>query len=77
MEHSKPRKINDYEEIKKQIGCGPARFFNQNERSFSDQLVSLTSDQKACYDNLKKRWETKDRGHTFPDEMFLRFARNR
>jgi len=66
----------NYEDIKSELGDGPARFFNQNERSFSKQLTSLTDEQRACYDTLKKRWEEKERGHSFPDNMYLRFARN-
>lgn len=67
----------NYEDIQSKLGNGPARFFYPNERSFSQQLISLTEEQRACYDTLKKRWEEKERGHTFPDHMYLRFARNR
>jgi len=66
----------NYEDIQSKLGNGPARFVNPNERSFSQQLISLTEEQRSCYDTLKKRWEEKERGHTFPDHMYLRFARN-
>uniref|UniRef100_A0A7S2MV84 CRAL-TRIO domain-containing protein n=1 Tax=Helicotheca tamesis TaxID=374047 RepID=A0A7S2MV84_9STRA len=63
------------EEIKEILGDGPYRFAPVGERSFSVQLASLTTEERACYDELKTRWEKKDRGHVFPDDMYLRFAR--
>ena len=66
-----------FEEIKKELGDGPSRFYYPNEISFTEQLASLSSEEKECYDGLKARWEKKDRGFKFSDEMYLRFARNR
>ena len=74
---TKPQTELNCKDIQSELGEGPARFFNQNERSLSKQLTSLTDEQKACFDALKKRWEKKDRGLTFNDTMYLRFARNR
>lgn len=52
---------------------GPMRFAPKGERSIQEQIDALTEAEKACFDNLKKKWE-KD-GEPFSDEMYLRFAR--
>lgn len=77
-----------YEEVKKELGEGPARFFPEGERSFEEQLESLTKEQRSCYDTLKKLWEERvneklEKGEKskhkdiklFPDPMYLTFAR--
>lgn len=80
--------LKTYDEIKAELGDGPARFAPKGERSFEEQLESLTKQEKSCYDTLKKRWEErveekKLKGNksahsniqSFPDEMYLTFAR--
>ena len=66
-----------FEEVKDHLGDGPLRFYYLNEISFPEQLASLNSEEKECYNGLKMRWEKKDRGFKFSDQMYLRFARNR
>mmetsp|Transcript_33925 Transcript_33925/g.50652 ORF Transcript_33925/g.50652 Transcript_33925/m.50652 type:complete len:275 (-) Transcript_33925:339-1163(-) len=63
------------QDLKESLGDGPCRFAPVGEKSFSEQLASLSTEERACYDELKSRWEKKDRGFVYPDEMYLRFAR--
>lgn len=64
-----------YEGAKKALGDGPMRFAPKDERSMEEQIASLSPSERECFDNLKARWEKKDRGYTFSDAMYLRFAR--
>lgn len=62
---------------KAQVATGPERFVpSKDERSIEDQIVSLNTEEKKCFDNLKAKWneETSDRSFQFDDEMILRFA---
>ena len=68
---------HSFEEVKDQLGNGPVRFYYPNEISFAEQLASLSSEEKECYNGLKVRWKEMDPGYEFSDEMYLRFARNR
>eukprot|EP00568_Trieres_chinensis_P005759 CAMPEP_0183292292 /NCGR_PEP_ID=MMETSP0160_2-20130417/1398_1 /TAXON_ID=2839 ORGANISM="Odontella Sinensis, Strain Grunow 1884" /NCGR_SAMPLE_ID=MMETSP0160_2 /ASSEMBLY_ACC=CAM_ASM_000250 /LENGTH=298 /DNA_ID=CAMNT_0025453219 /DNA_START=10 /DNA_END=906 /DNA_ORIENTATION=+ len=67
-------KLFDQEDVKTSLGDGPLRFAHQ-ERTVKEQIDSLSPEERACVDALKQRWEKKDRGHVFSDEMYLRFAR--
>lgn len=67
------------------LGPGPLRFAPANERPLADQLASLTADQKACFDELKSKWQEHcnkssknddNKVKPFSDDMILRFARN-
>jgi len=62
-------------EHKKALRDGHMRFAPTDERSFEEQLASLSPIERECFDNLKARWEKKDRGFAFSDAMYLRFAR--
>jgi len=75
-------------DIKQELGEGPSRFIPKNERSFEEQLNSLTAEQKSCYDELKRLWEERVQEkiakgakskhadiELFPDPMYLTFAR--
>jgi hypothetical protein len=63
----------DLTSLEKDLGPGPMRFAPIGERSFQEQLSGLTKKERECFDNLKKRWESKEA--SFSDEMILRFAR--
>lgn len=76
------------EEVKNDLGEGPARFLSIAEKTFEEQLNLLTDEEKSCYDTLKKLWEerveekvskgekSKHAGiELFPDPMYLTFAR--
>lgn len=74
----------DIAALEKELGPGPMRFSHKGERSFEEQLGSLSAEEKECYDNLKEKWnklieENKADGktpvHSYSDEMLLRFAR--
>lgn len=65
----------DYDTLKELLGEGPMRFSHHGERSIKEQVDSLDEKERACFDGLKARWEKKERGFTFNDEMYLRFAR--
>lgn len=75
-------------EIEKNLGVGPARFAPVGEKTFDEQLNALSTDQKSCYDILKKLWEERvaekvakgekskhSNIQVFPDPMYLTFAR--
>lgn len=77
-----------HDEIKTELGDGPARFAPVGERPLEEQLESLTKEERSCYDTLKERWEerveekqlkggkSKHSGiQLFPDEMYLIFSR--
>jgi hypothetical protein len=51
------------------------RFAPHGERSIEEQIESLQSEEKECFDSLKKKWNTENPEQTFSDEMILRFAR--
>lgn len=61
--------------VAKDLGPGPMRFAPKGERSFEEQLSSLTEAERECFDNLKEKWQAKHEDIEFSDEMFLRFAR--
>mmetsp|Transcript_21262 Transcript_21262/g.32706 ORF Transcript_21262/g.32706 Transcript_21262/m.32706 type:complete len:295 (-) Transcript_21262:117-1001(-) len=63
----------DPENVKKELGDGPGRFFPVGERSLKEQIESLTDKEKECFDKLKAYSKKKEYG--FSDEMILRFAR--
>jgi hypothetical protein len=56
------------------LGPGPMRFYGKKEALFA-QLVALGLSQLTCYNNLKRRWEKKNR-LLLSDDHFLRYARN-
>jgi len=51
------------------------RFSNENERSFSEQMNSLSPKHKAAFEKLKALWNSKPRIVDYSDEMILRFLR--
>lgn len=52
------------------------RFAPHGERTIEEQIAALTTDEKACFDALKSRWNAqKKKPHDYSDEMILRFAR--
>jgi len=72
--------------LEQELGPGPMRFAPKGERSFQEQLDSLSKEERDCFDQLKTKWnkrvednqrERKNQApvHTYPDEMLLRFAR--
>lgn len=67
---SEPRQASDGT-----LGPGPLRFAAKGERSIGDQIASLSTDQKQCFDNLKTRWKERYPDKPLSDEMILRFAR--
>lgn len=62
------------------LGNGPLRFAPTGERSFEEQIMSLSKDDRRCYKNLKQRWDDRrsKKGNIcdFPRDLILRFARN-
>jgi len=74
----------DIDSLEKELGPGPMRFAPKGERSFAEQLESLSPEEKKCFDDLKEKWnkhieENKTAGktpdHSYSDKMLLRFAR--
>lgn len=65
----------DFTALEKELGPGPMRFAPVGERSFQEQLDSLSPDEKKCFDELKSKWEHDYPNDPFSDEMILRFAR--
>jgi hypothetical protein len=56
---------------------GPERFApSKDERTIQEQIEDLSTEEKECFDNLKKKWSEKypDDKDLFEDEMILRFA---
>ena len=64
-----------YKDALKALGDGPMRFAPTDERTTAEQIAALSGEEKACFDELKERWNKKDRGHKYSDAMILRFAR--
>ena len=64
-----------YEKAQKELGDGPMRFAPIDEKTTAEQIAALSEEEKACFDELKERWNKKDRGHKYSDAMILRFAR--
>ena len=64
-----------YKDALKALGDGPMRFAPTDELTTAEQIAALSEEEKACFDELKDRWNKKDRGHKYPDAMILRFAR--
>ena len=64
-----------YKDALKALGDGPMRFAPTGEISTAEQIAALSEEEKACFDELKERWNKKDRGHKYSDAMILRFAR--
>jgi len=78
----------DLATLEKELGPGPMRFAPKSERSFQEQLDSLSKEERECFDQLKEKWnkqieenktatkKKKDAAvHSYSDDMFLRFAR--
>jgi CRAL/TRIO domain len=57
------------------LGDGPMRFALKGEQSVEEQIQALTESEKACFDNLKMKWEEKHPDDGFSDSFYLRFAR--
>ena len=59
---------------------GPERFaLPPNERSIDEQMASLSSEERKCFDTLKEKWYkeyAKERADLLEDAMILRFACN-
>jgi len=56
---------------------GPERFApSKDERTIQEQIASLTTEEKECFDNLKAKWNkgTSDDSYQLDDKMILRFA---
>ena len=55
---------------------GPQRFAPAvGERTIEEQIASLSSTEKECFDTLKSKWNEKYPDQPFTDAMILRFAR--
>ncbi|KAL7569205.1 hypothetical protein ACA910_016763 [Epithemia clementina (nom. ined.)] len=57
------------------LGPGPNRFAAEGERPISEQIASLSADERQCFDNLRIRWKALHPDRPYSDEMYLRFAR--
>ena len=64
-----------YKDALEKLGAGPLRFAPTDEKTIAEQIAALSEEEKACFDELKERWNKKDRGHKYSDAMILRFAR--
>jgi len=54
---------------------GPQRFApSKDERTIQEQIRRLSTEEKECFDNLKKKWATKFPDTELSDEMVLRFG---
>ncbi len=66
----------DRKTLEAELGPGPMRFAPAfDERSFDDQMASLTVQEKECIRALKAKWEANHPDFPFSDAMYLRFAR--
>jgi hypothetical protein len=54
---------------------GPQRFAPTGERPIEEQIGSLTTAERECFDNLTTKWAKKYPEQPFTDQMILRFAR--
>ena len=70
-----PDKTINYDVVEKEVTEGVFRFAPKDERSVQEQINSLSTDEKACFDALKSKWEAKHPEAPFSDFMYLRFAR--
>jgi hypothetical protein len=67
----------DFYLIELELGEGAMRFARKAERSLEKQLEYLLPVERRCYNNLKRRWDERDRKKcVYPDGMYLRFAQN-
>jgi len=71
-----PENEDQVDPMRKGLGDGPMRFHPISERTLSAQIDTLAKDERACFDELKARWNKKqNRGHEYSDKLILRFAR--
>ena len=57
------------------LGPGPNRFAAKGERPISEQIASLSPEERECYNSLRIRWKALHPDRPYSDEMYLRFAR--